>query len=80
MKKINRVQELYEVATKFYSLPPMARYIIGTTLLIVEWNEFMANEDKVSDLIFLRAIQKKKYRDFREIVKNYKVPIYARHE
>lgn len=70
----NRVKDYYMTAVKFFSLPPMARYIIGTTFYIVKWEEFVLNEDDVSDIIFARAIEKNRFKEFREIIMNYRSP------
>lgn len=70
--KFNRVEDYYITAVKFFALPPMARYIIGTTFLIAKWEEFVLNEDEISDMIFLRVIEKKLYPEFRQIVRNYR--------
>ena len=72
MSQSNRVKTLYEVAVKYFSLPPMARYVIGTQFLIAKWEEFVLNEDEMSDKIFLKAIDKKVYTEFCQVIKDYK--------
>ena len=42
----NRVKDYYEVAVKFLSLPPMARYVIGTTIALMKYEEFILNEEE----------------------------------
>lgn len=69
---MNRVKDYYETAVKFLSLPPMARYIIGTTFFLAKWEEFVLNEDEISDMIFQRVVEKKLYPQFRDIVRNYR--------
>lgn len=69
---INRVEHYYDTAVKFLALPPMARYIIGTTFYLAKWEEFVLNEDDISVMIFQRVIEKKCYKEFSEIVRNYR--------
>lgn len=69
---MNRVEDFYETAVKFLALPPMARYIIGTSFFAAQWEEFTLNEDEITDKIFQRVIEKKQYKAFREVVRNYK--------
>ena len=68
----NRVKAYYETAVKFLALPPMARYVIGTSFALVKYEEYILNEDGISDMIFSRAIEKNKYREFHNIVSNYR--------
>jgi len=69
---VNRVKDLYEIIVKYYSIPPMARYIISTNFLMTRWEDFILNEDEMSDKIFQRAIEKKVFPEFSQIVRNYK--------
>lgn len=68
----NRVESYYETAVKFLALPPMARYVIGTSFALVKYEEFILNEDGISDMIFARMIENNKYREFRFIVMNHR--------
>jgi|HubBroStandDraft_5_1064220.scaffolds.fasta_scaffold906271_2 hypothetical protein len=70
---VNRVQDYYETAVKFLALPPMARFVIATSFALVQYEEFILNEEEMSDMIFLRVIEKNKYDDFRFIVMNHRL-------
>jgi len=68
----NRVKDFYETIVKFYALPPMARYVLGTSIALMKYEEFILNEDEMSDMIFVRAIEKNKYDELKFIVMNHR--------
>ncbi len=62
---MNRIQEYYDTACVFMALPDMARYVIGTTIHGASYPHFVANEDTVTKEIFIKAVQKGKFKDFK---------------
>ena len=68
---MNRIHDLYELAVRFNALPSMVKYVIGSTFRITKYEDFVLNEDEISDSIFEHAV-KKHYKEFRTKIRDYK--------
>lgn len=69
---MNRVKDYYETAVLYLKLPDMARYVIGTQFHVMNFQDFVLNQDEISDIVFKRAIEKGFYTEFRSLVRNHK--------
>lgn len=66
---MNRVQDLYEIAITFNSLPHMCKYIIGTHFIKLTHKDYTADEDELAKKVFIEGT--KKFTEFKQMVKKY---------
>ncbi len=70
---MNRIQEYYETAIEYLSLPISARFLIGTHFKIVrDAHMVFQNRDQMDELVFTEVAKQNIFPAFKKFVNHYK--------
>jgi hypothetical protein len=73
----NRVSELYDLAVKFFALPEMAGYVIGTHFNCSSELLLHMDVEETALLLFRRIIERDEFEEFKRLVNNYQTYGYG---
>lgn len=73
MNQSNRVQDYYELACDFLSLPINARFLIGTHFKLLPYNgDIPTNKDQMDEEIFREIFKQDIFIEFKKFTQHFK--------
>lgn len=73
MNNQNRIEEIYELACVYLSLPVSARFLIGTHFRIVSDEHLVfSNKDAMDEEIFRKVFEQKLFTEFKKFTQHFK--------